>query len=486
MVFNKYKIINCLAGIAICLLALTSFMACSGGDSMVAGGGIGGTGIVVGAVSGFGSISVNNAELDTSSAEVVIEGELVGVGDQAVRDFLEIGMVVRVETLTGENGTATADRIVFNDNVEGPVQGITPIDSFTKKLIVMGQTVIVNDLTFFKNTSIDHIAEGNVLEVSGFIDSDGFIRAAFVEKTADVILPGTEVELKGTISNVNSVQETFQINLLTIDYSHADVSNLPGGAPSDGQLLEVKGTLDGNAVLIADIIELEDVLGVDDSGSAEIQGIVSSFSSVSDFSIGSVSIQTDAVTAFEGLDPEDVSIESMLLVKGSLSNGVLLADRVIANDKVKLKSRVNAINGDTLKLDGLDVVVRANEFTKFLGIAGSLGQIKIGDEAKIFGRSIAEDEALASKVMTKSSADTKVILKGSVTEVDSASSALTILGTSVDTGTVPNDGFELSDGTPITRDEFFETVLPGDIVNAKGTLSGTEVTWTGIELQTDD
>jgi len=186
------------------------------------------------------------------------------------------------------------------------------------------------------------------------------------------------------------------------------------------------------------------------------------------------------------LDPEDVSIESMLLVKGSLSNGVLLADRVIANDEVKLKSRVKAINGDTLKLDGLDVVVRANELTKFLGIAGSLGQINIGDEAKIFGRSIAENEALASKVMTKSSAGTKVILKGPVTEVDSASSVLIILGTSVDTGTVPNDGFELSDGIPITRDEFFETVLPGDIVNAKGTLSGTEVTWTGIELTTDD
>jgi hypothetical protein len=244
--------------------------------------------------------------------------------------------------------------------------------------------------------------------------------------------------------------------------------------------------LNANAVLIADKIEPEDVFGVDDSGNAEIQGIVSNFSSISDFSIGSVSIQTDSVTAFEGLDPQDVDIESRLLVKGSLSKGVLLADRVIAQDKVKLKSSVKGKSVDTVTLDGLGVNVKVNSLTKFLGIADSLGQINIGDEVNIFGRSIAENEALASKVMTKSAADNKVVLKGPVSDVLESSITLIILGTSVDTSTVPDDGFELSDGTPITREKFFETVVSGDIVNAKGTLSGANVTWTGIELQTDD
>ena len=482
--YNKY--LAWLAGLMICLLASTAFNACTGGGggTEVAGGGIGGSGIIIGAVSGIGSITVNDGQLDTSNAEVIIEGNLVGVGDQAVRDFLEIGMVVRVETVSKEDGTATADRIFYNDDIEGPVQEITAIDNLTKKLTVMGQTVIVNDLTVFKNTAIDLIALDNVLEISGFVDSEGFIRAAFVEKTVDVILPDTAVELKGIIFNLNSLQETFQINQLTIDYSLADVSNLPGGLPSEDQLVEVKGKLDGNAVLIADSIEPENLLGTDDSGTAEIQGIVSSFASVTDFDLGSVAIQTDTATAFEGLDPEEIDIESKLLVKGSLSNGVLLADRVIDKDKVKLTSQVIGKNADSLTLDGLAVTVKVNSLTKFLGTAGSIDQISLGDNVRIFGRVISDNEALAAKIMTKSSANNKAELKGPVSQVFNPT--LIILGTTVDTDTVPEDGFELSDGTPITREKFFETVAVGAIVNAKGTLNGGNVTWTGIELQTED
>ncbi|MBW2411919.1 MAG: hypothetical protein JRF72_19155 [Deltaproteobacteria bacterium] len=480
------KYITWFAGLMFCLLAATAFINCSGGGNEVAGGGIGGTGIVIGAVSGIGSITVNEGQLDTGNAEVIIEGNFVGVGDQAVRDFLEIGMVVRVETVSRADGTAAADRIFYNDDVEGPVQEITTIDNLTKKLTVMGQTVVVNDLTVFKNTAIGLIALDNVLEISGFVDSEGFIRAAFVEKTVDVILPDTAVELKGIVFNLNSLQETFQINQLTIDYSLADVSSLPAGLPSEGQLVEVKGKLDGNAVLIADRIEPENLLGTDDSGKAEIQGIVSSFASVSDFDLGGVEIQTDAATAFEGLDPEELDIESKLLVKGSLSNGVLLADRVIDKDKVKLKSGVKLKGSQTLTLEGLEVIVRSNSLTKFLGDADSFDQISIGDDVRIFGRPVtdnANNNALASKVMTKSSADSKIMLKGPVSQVNSPT--LIILGTTVDTTTVPEDGFELSDGSPITRGKFFSIVGEGDIVNAKGTLNGT-VTWTGIELQTDN
>jgi hypothetical protein len=488
--FYHNKFISWLLGLVICLLLSTSFMACTGdsGDSLVASGGIGGTGITIGAVSGFGSIFVNNGEINTSTVEVIIEGDLVGVGDEALRDFLEIGMVVRVESRIWEDGTAKAERIVFNDNVEGPVQSITPINGFTKSIILMGQTVIVDDLTVFKNTSIDLIVADNMLEASGFLDSDGFIRATFVEKMADAFLPDNEVELKGKISNVDILQKTFQINLLTIDYSLADVGNLPGGMPSDGQLLEVKGTLDENLVLTASQIDLEDELSVENADAADIQGIVTDFSSLSELTIGNISIQTDAITSFEGLNPEDVSIGSTLLVKGSVNNRVLLADRVIAKEKVKLKSYVTGINlgENTISLAGLNALVKVNSLTKFLGIADSLEQIESGDDARIFGRSVAEDEVLASKVMVKSSVDDKVVLKGPVTSVLQSSSTLIILGTSVDTSTVPDDGFELSDGTPITREEFFDTVRAGDVVNAKGTISGIDVTWTGIELQTED
>src|SRR5512136_1470418 len=71
------------------------FLGCGGGggaDSL-AGGGIGGSGITVsavsvGSVSGFGSIIVNDVEFDVTNAEVVVEGEVRGTGDSAVTSLI--------------------------------------------------------------------------------------------------------------------------------------------------------------------------------------------------------------------------------------------------------------------------------------------------------------------------------------------------------------------------------------------------------------
>ena len=94
----------------------------------MAGGGIDGTGIMsAGVVSAFGSIVVNGREFDTSEAAIVINEEEVGVGDDAVRENLEIGMVVTVEGRISRDGvTATADRVVYSDSVIGPVESVGP------------------------------------------------------------------------------------------------------------------------------------------------------------------------------------------------------------------------------------------------------------------------------------------------------------------------------------------------------------------------
>jgi hypothetical protein len=68
------------------LLALLA-AACGGAGH---GGGIGGTGIVFGAISGFGSVIVAGVEFDSSSAIVTLNGENVE------ETALALGMVVTV------------------------------------------------------------------------------------------------------------------------------------------------------------------------------------------------------------------------------------------------------------------------------------------------------------------------------------------------------------------------------------------------------
>jgi hypothetical protein len=249
-----------LALVLLSALLLISYGGCGGGGTKVAGGGIGGSGIITaGAITAFGSIVVNGTEFDTSNA------------DDIVLDNLDIGMVVTVEgTGSIDSESAVADRVIYNDNVEGPIESITVVDTTRKDIVVLGQTVIANAVTVFKGTTFDDIAVNDVVEVSGLSDDTGDIWATFLEKTDGVIF-----EVTGFVENLIPVQETFKINDLTVDYSSADTSGLPGGVPTDGLLVEIEGTLDPiTGEMLADVIELGDELDAEDADEIEVTGFV--------------------------------------------------------------------------------------------------------------------------------------------------------------------------------------------------------------------
>ncbi|MCK7467894.1 MAG: DUF5666 domain-containing protein [Desulfosudis oleivorans] len=169
--------------VALALLTLWGCSGGAGGDSLTAGGGIGGSGITSGSVSKFGSVFVNDVEFGTTGAVVVVDGVEKGSGDQAVLDNLAIGKLVRIEGPAAGDGTGTAQRIVYNEDVVGPVESIAVVDADTRKLVVMGQTVIADGQTNLVNLTLATIAVGNVVEVSGFGDDQGFIHAGYLKES---------------------------------------------------------------------------------------------------------------------------------------------------------------------------------------------------------------------------------------------------------------------------------------------------------------
>ena len=179
----KSKLPTCL--ISMLLLGVVSlFSACggSGGGTLTASGGIGGSGVTVGAASKYGSIFVNEIEFDTTGAVVIVDGVERGTGDQTVLDNIAIGKVVRIEGPSEESGTGTADRVVYNEDIIGPVESVTAIDANTLELVVMGQTVVVDTRTNLVGTTLSTIAVGNLLEVSGFGDEARAIERPTSEK----------------------------------------------------------------------------------------------------------------------------------------------------------------------------------------------------------------------------------------------------------------------------------------------------------------
>jgi hypothetical protein len=220
----------------------------------------------------------------------------------------------------------------------------------------------------------------------------------------------------------------------------------------------------------------------------EISGIVTLFNSIFDFEVGGITVQTDGATEFNDILPEDIDVGSRLIVKGSLTNRVLLADTVRSATQVNIESNVATVGSSNLTLDGLDPLsINVNGLTKIVGAAGTIGEIQPGDHVKIFGTSFSSGNATASKVIVKKQSKDTVVLRGPVEKV--VGDVITVLGVEINTGitgSVPNNGFSLEHGGPLTRAEFQGRVSNGDSVIAKGALSGAAVNWKSIELGEND
>ncbi len=480
------KQISAFSAAALAAIALTVFCGCGpagggGGTGAWAGGGTGGTGVHVGSVSGFGSVFVNEIEFNTTDALVVIGGEEVGTGDSAVLDHLATGKVVRVEGVSNSDGTGVATRVVYSGDVIGPVHSVSVIDGSTRRLVVMGQAIIVTGLTAFAGATLESIAEGNVIEVSGFTDDTGAIRASFVEKRSEAYTPTEEAQIRGVASGVDTLARSLAIGSLAVDYSAADTSRLPAGAPAEGQMIRVKGTLEPDGTLAATTLAPDDILGVDDADEAGIAGIVTAFTSIAEFELGGIAVRTDAGTDFSDLLPEDIGAGSLLIIDGVLENRVLRADRVRSPETVKLESDVVANGGSRFTLLGLEsVALTTNELTKFLGAAEGLDQIEPGYHVKVFGDSFSAGSVTASKLIVMSKSKKIVNLRGPVEGV--GGTVLTVLGEPIDTAGLPDEGFRLADGTVLTRTEFLDLVSLGDSVNLRGRPAGAGVRWDSLEI----
>ena len=92
------------------IISALSFSVLSCGVETIIAAGISGTGIVVGAITGFGSIIVNGVHYDIDEASFDVDGTAFnGVEGQS---NLEIGMIVQLNATTYDDGTGVATSVV--------------------------------------------------------------------------------------------------------------------------------------------------------------------------------------------------------------------------------------------------------------------------------------------------------------------------------------------------------------------------------------
>ena len=454
--------------------------ACGGGgssDGVTAGIDRGGIVTATGSITGFGSVHVNGVHYVTTGATITLDDNPGAESD------LRVGQVVRIEgriDQDGVNGTAT--RVIFDDEVEGLVQSIDLVNS---RLVVLGRTVQVSTQTSFDDSisprSLEGVAVGDRIEVSGQVATTGVVEATRIErKTAQ-----SSVEVKGTISSLDTSARSFLLSQLTVSYASAQLNGFDSGQPASGDRVEAFGTVDGNGVLVATRLEKE---GGESAGNADEQadyeGLITSFVSASDFSVAGQRVTTTASTAYEGGTASSLALDVPVEVEGRFNaSGVIVATKVQfrRDSDTEFSGRVDSVNAAGNSLVVFGVTIRVTSLTRFEDHSGadvqrfSLANVAVGDYVEVDAYN--DGSSLVATKLERDDDQGEVRLEGVAQNV--AAPGFTVGGVAVTT----DGNTEFRDTSGVTNAAAFFQAAPGRMVKARGTLVGNVVLATRAELE---
>ena len=307
------------AAARISLLALL-VAACGGG---VETGGTGPTGgaYVEGPITGFGSIIVGGVRFDESGASI-------DDADGRGRDALRLGVRVEVESgpiaIDGSGArSATATRVRIASDLVGPVTQVGPGGAL---IAVLGQDVVVTAATVVDGVAGGSaaLAVGDVVEVHGFVRPgavfDAYVATRIEKRSgmpASFRVRGVVRDLAGTTLRVGS--QPFDLG----------ATPPPAGLANGAFVRLTVGTQQVGGRWPVSAIALES-RRVDDRDEAEVEGVITSLTSVTRFAVNGIDVDAGAATFEPGTG--GVLLGARVKVRGTSRSGVLVASRVELRD----------------------------------------------------------------------------------------------------------------------------------------------------------
>jgi hypothetical protein len=433
----------------------------------------------VGTITGFGSIYVNGIEFETGTASYRVDDE-----DRFDDSALAVGMKVRIRGTVNDDGTSgTATQVFYDDDVEGPVDtgSLASVDATTKTFTVLGLPVTADatGTVYDDGASFDTLAEGQVLEISGYYDGSS-IMASRIEKQSDL---DDEFEIKGTVTAYDGTSITIDL----LNGSSAGPFAISASAeldiPADpvGEFVEIK-LLDQGAGLLATRIESDDDDLLDDSDAeVSIKGVLA------DDGNGGLLVNGIAFSVNSGTEYEPASLAGNLSpgdaveIEGLMQNGVLLAREIKTEDgDIEIRARViglsasDAKNG-TVTLDmgnGQSLAVHTDNSTQFEDDSSgdsngdesfNLDELAIDSDYLEVRAWLDDGGRLVATEVEREDNGADTILKAPV-DASTGGLSVTLLGISytVQAGTQ----YEIND---VARDEnsFFDALNVNDVVKVK-------------------
>jgi hypothetical protein len=440
-----------------------------------------------GVITGLGSVYVNGERYGTDDASVTMDdrpGDLLQ---------LKVGQYVELKGHEHADGAHDADIIHYHNVLEGP---IASIDVGTGSFVVLGQTVRVTLDTVFGDdivpASIEGLAVGDVVEVSGVVPADGLIDATRIDVKPD----GGPYDVSGYVTGVSVAVHRFNLNALVVDYSAANMEDFTTGDPAVGDLVKVTGsTFLADGALVALHVELrsDDYLTAGPGDVLEVEGPIADFVSAADFTVAGWDVTTTASTTYEHGTAADLADGVLVMVKGIAdANGVLVAHKIAFREVsvIRIVAQLDVMSpyGD-LKLLGVDVKVTdttvfqdrsALELREF-----DFYDLAVGNWLDLRGYEDPEGsgKVVATHVVRIDPAS-GVRIRGPFR--DPAPPSFDILSVLVTTDPYTCfiiEGGKCSDG--MTAAEFFAQA-PGELVEAWGTWNAPVLDPTKVEIKVSD
>lgn len=466
-------------------IAVTVLLAsCGVGDGQLAGGGIGGTGITSGTVTGFGSVFVNGIEFDTTGASRNIDDVTTVSNGFDDISAMGAGMVVTVTGTVNPDGvTGTATSITYDETVAGPITAAPSEDpdGMHKTFDVLDMTVMVDrDRTVFVNSDYTSLQMHDVVALSGFFDSSGTLLVTRLEGRG-TLGQGTIVETRGTVSGFDGI-DTFTVGSMRVTFSGTTVFEDLPGTVTNGQFVEVNGVLQGVNTILATRIEHE--YGAVDyySGGISIEGLVTAFTDIGDFRLDGLPVDASGATFSPLSLGGTLAVDQHIEVHGTIAGGMIVASQVEQRGgEVRLAGRLVSrdVAAGTLNVEvvagqapvAVTVDVRTQLEDELLQVSPfTLSQFVAGDPVKIQGYLDNAGDVIAGEVKRRVLDAYGLTGPVSAASGDASGGSVTVLGITLATDS--STQFEDSNDQhfPNGGDGFFTVVMPGDFVELEDEL----------------
>jgi hypothetical protein len=273
-----------------------------------------------GTISGFGSVIVGGVTWSTAGVSATLDGTTATEGS------FRPGMVVAIRgRLDSGRATGRADTLSSDAALVGPVEAR---DVTAGTVGVLGTTVqLAGDTSLgagIDGAAPEPFAIGDRIAVHGYSGATTGVQATRIDR----VVESRDLQVAGRVSALDASARRYAVRGTIVDYSAA--TTLDSGLANGAYAVAFGTRTNSDGSLRAVRVQVRPQAGApEDRDTGEVEGVISTYTSASQFDLGGRNVTTTAATLYVNGSAPDLAPGVFVLVNGVYdAQARLVADRI--------------------------------------------------------------------------------------------------------------------------------------------------------------